>query len=176
VPNSFKHSRNCACINQSSICYYCEVVMAVSGGPQFARRYGLSLCQAKRHRPTAEHLQARCEGGSNAATNIVAACWHCNSLRHRCRQPMDPASYKRHVQRRMSKGKWHQRYVFERLLKSTKNLPQVPLTPGRGLVGDSAATRAARFFHSGRPGARSRRDTKQSDWHQRGAAGPDYRY
>ena len=91
--------------------------MAVEGEHQFAAKYGLSLPQAKRHCPTAEHLHARCDGGSNAATNIVATCWHCNSLRHRCHKPMAPASYKRYVQRRMNKGKWHQRYVFEKLVK-----------------------------------------------------------
>ena len=43
---------------------------------------------------------------------------------------------------------------------------QAPRT-GTGLMGGSAATGAARAFHSDRPGARSRRDTKRSDWHQR---------
>jgi hypothetical protein len=45
--------------------------------------------------------------------------------------------------------------------------PQVPLTPGRGLVGGSSDRRDGPVFSDGRPGARSRRDTKRSDWHPR---------
>lgn len=45
--------------------------------------------------------------------------------------------------------------------------PQVPLTPGRGLVGGSSYRRDSPVFSDGRPGARNRRATKRSDWHQR---------
>lgn len=45
--------------------------------------------------------------------------------------------------------------------------PQVPLASRRGLVGGSSDRRDSPVFSDGRPGARSRRDTKRSDWHQR---------
>lgn len=118
MPKSLKHKRNAACNHQSNCCCYCRVIMAVGGLQQYATKYGLSLGQAKRLQPTAEHLQARCENGSNARSNIAAACWHCNSLRHKRFKPMDAVSYRRYVQKRMAKRRWHGTYVFERVLKS----------------------------------------------------------
>lgn len=48
----------------------------------FARTLGLTLRQAQKLRATAEHLQARSDGGLDHPSNIVAACAHCNHRRH----------------------------------------------------------------------------------------------
>ncbi|MGH8464194.1 MAG: HNH endonuclease [Pseudomonas sp.] len=58
-------------------------------------------------RCTAEHLQARCEGGGSGRENIAAACWSCNVRRHRLKNPPTPEAYRDLVQRRMANRKWH---------------------------------------------------------------------
>ncbi|MGR9206361.1 HNH endonuclease [Rhizobium leguminosarum] len=58
-------------------------------------------------RCTAEHLVARCDGGRDIEGNIVAACQHCNSTRHRPKRPKDAVSYGDLVRSRMEQGRWH---------------------------------------------------------------------
>ncbi|WP_370315223.1 HNH endonuclease signature motif containing protein [Roseivivax marinus] len=57
-------------------------------------------------RCTAEHLQARSDGGKDTFDNIVAACWFCNTRRHNQKVPLEPEAYRQHVRRRMSAGRW----------------------------------------------------------------------
>ncbi|MEY8095817.1 HNH endonuclease [Falsihalocynthiibacter sp. S25ZX9] len=57
-------------------------------------------------RCTAEHLLPRSEGGGNAAENIVAACWYCNTARHRRKYPPSPEAHRTRVRRRMAAGRW----------------------------------------------------------------------
>lgn len=116
MPKSLVKARNNACIRQSSRCYYCQVLMAAGDISQFAQQHGLSERQAKRLLCTAEHLLARCDGGLNCRSNIVAACLHCNSLRHKQPNPPDPFTFKIHVQRKMAARRWHQTYVFEKMI------------------------------------------------------------
>jgi hypothetical protein len=73
----------------------------------FARRHGLTRAEANLLQCTAEHLVARCDGGSDSPDNIVAACRHCNSRRHRRPEPLDPLTYRKHVRRRIARGCWH---------------------------------------------------------------------
>ncbi|MBL4929995.1 HNH endonuclease signature motif containing protein [Fuscibacter oryzae] len=56
---------------------------------------------------TAEHLHPRSEGGQDTTDNIVAACWYCNSRRHRRKHPLSPEAHRLRVQQRMTAGKWH---------------------------------------------------------------------
>jgi 5-methylcytosine-specific restriction endonuclease McrA len=63
------------------------------GNPErFMSEYRVSPAEAELSRCTAEHLKPRSEGGSNAASNIVAACRRCNQNRHGERYPLGHAS------------------------------------------------------------------------------------
>lgn len=61
--------RRAACREQGGLCYYCLLPM--------------------RSDVTAEHLQARCDGGKDTRENIVAAHRLCNSRRHQL-FPVEP--------------------------------------------------------------------------------------
>lgn len=74
---------------------------------KFVDRYRLTRRLALTFKCTAEHLTARCEGGLDHADNIAAACLTCNRRRHRTKKPKSPYEYRRHVQARLNKGKWH---------------------------------------------------------------------
>ncbi|MEJ1372518.1 MAG: HNH endonuclease [Candidatus Sedimenticola sp. (ex Thyasira tokunagai)] len=69
--------------------------------------------QARLLKCTGEHLSAHSEGGTTSRANIAAACWYCNNRRHRRRSVTDPQSYKAHVRKRMSKGRWHPVKIVE---------------------------------------------------------------
>lgn len=100
--------RRSAFSHQNGLCHYCEHPMWEADPKAFARRSRLTLAQARHHRSTAEHLVARCDGGRDVASNVVAACWICNSRRHKGRSANapDPSIYKIAVRRRCAKGKW----------------------------------------------------------------------
>ncbi|WP_425515938.1 HNH endonuclease [Stenotrophomonas acidaminiphila] len=72
----------------------------------FAAIASIGKRQAKERRCTAEHLQARCDGGSNSRGNIAAACWYCNQQRHRLPVPPDSKAYAEYVQREVLAGRW----------------------------------------------------------------------
>ena len=95
MASKIQHSRQIAFNRQDGKCHYCGLRMWLHGatGPTQL------LC-------TAEHLIARSEGGSEALTNIVAACWHCNQTRHRRKNPPPPERYRVEVQRRVDRGAW----------------------------------------------------------------------
>lgn len=79
------------------------------GEAEFVERYHLTVALARLLRATAEHLDARQDGGRDTAANIAAACLHCNSTRHKgrpCSAP-SPAQYRKRVQARIAAGKWH---------------------------------------------------------------------
>lgn len=109
---SVQKARARAFQHQEGRCYYCFQPMWLGDAAEFARQYALTRRQAKAFQCTAEHLVARCDGGSNSVANIVAACRHCNSRRHRRRVPPDPANYREHVRRRVAKGRWHPPHVL----------------------------------------------------------------
>lgn len=83
--------RDSAARKQGGHCWYCNVLMRESGPLQ---------C-------TAEHLLPQSEGGRDGRDNIVAACLFCNSRRHSRPTPMTPEEFRRHVQQRVSKGRWN---------------------------------------------------------------------
>ncbi|MBW8464167.1 HNH endonuclease [Acidovorax sp.] len=95
---------------QNCRCFYCQLPMWDGDGEaEFAARYHLTTALARLLRATAEHLQARQDGGKNQAGNIAAACLFCNRMRHHGRQysAPAPAQYRERVQARITVGKWH---------------------------------------------------------------------
>ncbi len=79
---------------------------------QFAAESLMSVGTAARFQCTAEHLIARCDGGTDSRKNIVAACRFCNATRHENRRkPPSPMEYEIHVQKRSKRGKWLPREI-----------------------------------------------------------------
>ena len=58
----------------------------------FARAYGLTFREAADRRCTAEHVIARCDGGTADPENIAAACKKCNPARHEGRSARAPSA------------------------------------------------------------------------------------
>ncbi|WAB92473.1 restriction endonuclease [Pseudomonas citronellolis] len=104
---SIQKIRSQAFLRQSGRCIYCGCPMWQTSSEQFAHEHRVTRKQALAFRCTAEHLHAQCDGGTNAPGNIAAACWFCNSQRHRAARPLTPDAYRAKVQRRMEKGGWH---------------------------------------------------------------------
>lgn len=100
-------SRKSAFNVQSGRCFYCSFPMWENAPESFAQSNKISLSQARRLKCTAEHLEARKDGGTDVRENIVAACLWCNQHRHRIKQTPNPSAYQRHVKSRLSKGGWH---------------------------------------------------------------------
>lgn len=73
---------------QQERCFYCNLPMWNDDVRAFARRFRITVRQARANRCTAEHLRARCDGGQDSAENVVAACFDCNATRHRRKKPL----------------------------------------------------------------------------------------
>lgn len=99
-------SRQLAFQRQNERCYYCCMPMWLSNIESFCDQFGFTRAQARGLRCTAEHLAARCDGGNDAPSNIVAACLLCNSRRHKRHNPLDPETYRRFVRKRVTAGRW----------------------------------------------------------------------
>ena len=109
--NRIQSLRRQAFNRQGGRCCYCNVRMWA----QLPAELTGSKCGAVagRLRCTAEHLEPRSEGGPDTASNIAAACAHCNHTRHKRKKPPEPAVYREEVRRRVARGGWHVRWVFE---------------------------------------------------------------
>ena len=94
---------------QRGFCHYCGLPMWQVDEASFAAQYGLSARLARLLRCTAEHLVARCDGGRDERSNIVAACHWCNARRHlgRCKTAPSAEAYRLRVARRAAAGRWH---------------------------------------------------------------------
>ncbi|MBA3864252.1 MAG: restriction endonuclease [Erythrobacter sp.] len=92
---------------QKETCFYCCQPIWCENHSDFASRFGITEQSAKRLQATAEHLLARSEGGTDALDNVVAACWFCNTQRHRSKRPLSPEAYIKKVRSRLDKGRWH---------------------------------------------------------------------
>jgi len=112
MPNPIQKHRLSAFKKQNGCCYYCGAFMWIENPEKFASEHSISLKNADKLQCTAEHLVARCDGGKNAASNIVAACKHCNSMRHRMKPALSPKPYKKLVQRIISKKQWHKAEIL----------------------------------------------------------------
>ena len=96
-------------------CFYCQLPMWDTELDEFIARYGISRGLARRFRCTAEHVEARCDGGKDVAANIVAACLFCNGRRHRVKHPLDASEHVSVVRLRLAKGRWHPPHVLAAL-------------------------------------------------------------
>jgi len=113
MAKSVTRARTRAFQRQLGRCHYCNVSMWIDNLPEFASKHGLSLGLARPLQCTAEHLHARCDGGSDSQTNIVAACRLCNWRRHARRKAKPtPEAYRCLVQRRVRARRWHADPVF----------------------------------------------------------------
>ncbi len=92
---------------QGGRCYYCCQPMWCGNPADFAETHGLKVARTRDLQATAEHLVARSEGGTDTPENVVAACWYCNTHRHRTKRPLAPEAYARKVRSRVSRGRWH---------------------------------------------------------------------
>lgn len=101
-----KH-RSSAFDRQRDRCYYCGCQMWRDSIEAFAQLHRCSLRRARLYQCTAEHLEARQDGGADTRGNIVAACLLCNRRRHQRKRAPEPEQYKALVLRRLSKGRWH---------------------------------------------------------------------
>lgn len=104
---SIKTLRKSAFTKQNGKCCYCGFSMWLDSANDFAKRHGITVKQARFFQCTAEHLQARQDGGKDVGGNIAAACIHCNQLRHQRLKPMAVERYQKYVEKRVSKGAWH---------------------------------------------------------------------
>lgn len=112
MSTSIKSSRRDAFLRQGGKCFYCSVRMWLTTPQELGLAGELHSSGYRRLRCTAEHLRARCDGGSNESANVVAACAHCNGTRHKRKQPPEPHVYRRDVQKRVRRGSWHHPDVF----------------------------------------------------------------
>lgn len=104
---AIKNLRRQAAREQGWRCFYCQLPMWDTALEEFIERYGISPGLAKRFRCTAEHVEARCDGGKDVAPNIVAACLFCNTARHKAKHPVTAAKHALKVRSRLAKGRWH---------------------------------------------------------------------
>jgi len=121
-----KQARRRAFLSQQHRCYYCQQPMWLDDPAAFGLQHGLTLTQASRLKCTAEHLNARRDGGGDGASNIVAACLHCNATRHKRRVPPDPLTFRAQVQRRIAKGSWHHPNVLRAMQSALAARPPSP--------------------------------------------------
>ncbi|WP_370008161.1 HNH endonuclease [Sinorhizobium fredii] len=105
--NRIRNLRRKAAESQDWQCYYCQQPMWETDPKSFSARFRVSDRAILLFRCTAEHLEARCDGGRDIEENIVAACHYCNRNRHRKKRPKDAVSYVSLVRSRMEQGRWH---------------------------------------------------------------------
>ncbi len=105
MPN-LQRLRTLAFCAQAGRCFYCGLPMWNRSTDEL-KAFGLRARTAAPLRCTAEHLVAQQDGGKDAAGNIAAACWLCNTRRHKRKTPPPPEVYRAFVQKRLARGKWH---------------------------------------------------------------------
>lgn len=110
--NRIQVLRHRAYKQQDGRCYYCGVRMWLTSPSELASITRSPIAWA-RLQCTAEHLLAQSDGGTNSASNVVAACARCNHTRHRLPRPPEPTAYRRLVSRQVEHRCWHQQWVFD---------------------------------------------------------------
>jgi hypothetical protein len=97
-----------ACQRQAGRCFYCQCLMWYGIDlDSFCAKHDLAAEQAMQLRLTAEHVIARCDNGSDDASNIVAACLYCNMKRHASKQAKTSRNYARYVRAQIRLNQWH---------------------------------------------------------------------
>lgn len=107
MSNSLKKIRERAFESQEGKCFYCEFPMWLADPSTHPLWTPTLEGPLRRLQCTAEHKQARMDGGSDARLNVVAACRFCNMARHRRPQPLSARRFKMLVDSRIRQGKWH---------------------------------------------------------------------
>lgn len=92
---------------QNGRCFYCGQPMCQGDIQQFTQAHRISAKQAKWLQCTGEHLTPHKNGGGVSSSNIVAACYWCNSKRHARSTDLSPEKYRLMVAKLMAKGGWH---------------------------------------------------------------------
>ena len=106
IMGTIKNIRQSKMHAQRGRCYYCSLPMWDPALDFELPKICRTRAMQKKLRCTAEHLLPRSEGGVDAAKNIVAACWYCNTRRHHTKHPLSPDAHRAHVQKRMAAGRW----------------------------------------------------------------------
>ncbi|MBU1776988.1 MAG: HNH endonuclease [Gammaproteobacteria bacterium] len=106
MPSKLIRLRTSAFNFQSGRCFYCGYPMWETDCTAYAQKYKMSPSQAKALQCTAEHLDARKDGGKDNPKNIVAACRWCNQKRHQRKLAPSPNDFRKLVQKRLRKGGW----------------------------------------------------------------------
>lgn len=91
---------------QGGRCYYCDQPMWEHKKELQERPDRWTNGKPRALQCTAEHLIPRSDGGADTSENIVAACWYCNTTRHRKKQARSPQEHRAHVRKQMRKGRW----------------------------------------------------------------------
>lgn len=112
MPNTIQRLRRHAFQSQGGRCYYCHALMWLTDPTDFIERFQLNSNQAGRHQCSAKHLVARCDGGQDAAENIVAACLVCNVRRHRMSPAPRSDSLARIVRVQIAAQQWHRKAAY----------------------------------------------------------------
>ena len=114
----YKSARKAAYDAQSGRCFYCSFLMWLDSPAAFAATHALTLPQAKHFQCTAEHVVAKVDGGSDARSNLVAACHFCNKNRHKHRPNAAPSAdeFKQTVMRRVDRKRWGPAWIYEAAL------------------------------------------------------------
>ena len=113
MPTTIQRLRNHAFHAQHGRCFYCGVAMWLVSPSELPIERAKPSAAVAQLKCTAEHLVPRSEGGKDAPGNIAAACLHCNWTRHKRKRPPGPDAYRAEVGRRVRRGAWHHRWVFE---------------------------------------------------------------
>lgn len=106
MPSQLAKSRRAAFLRQCGRCFYCDMPIWLDEPDAFRAKYPLTTRQHALRRCTAEHLVAKQDGGDDQPNNIVAACWLCNSRRHRGGIARSPQEHRHRVQLRVRQGGW----------------------------------------------------------------------
>jgi hypothetical protein len=111
MPTTIVRHRHSSYIAQSGRCYYCGFPVWENDPSSFARAHNIPATKTNLLKCTAEHLEARKDGGDNSRHNIVAACLRCNQMRHRLKPAPNPNAYRTLVQKLVMRGKWHKKVI-----------------------------------------------------------------
>lgn len=109
MANSIQKFRRHALSIQQGRCFYCDLPIWERDGKALLHRLGVPRKLARYLRCTAEHLQARQDGGRDIPENIVAACFWCNHQRHAGGHGPAPCpeTYRAKVRRHIERHEWH---------------------------------------------------------------------
>jgi len=100
--------RRAKMLAQGGRCYYCDQLMWEHKMELGERPDRWPIRKPRALQCTAEHLHPRSDGGADTPENIVAACWFCNSTRHKKKQARSPQQHREHARKRMRQGRWLQ--------------------------------------------------------------------